>query len=628
MSTVNFERRSAPIQRLLWWLALLLLCARLGFVLTHQPLAGFANQFDMLRNTGCLGLQPLVDAAPGAATPQAPVSRYQTGMPRDPSCLYGTEVLIGGVALGLDRAGDALGLGEPGSMPLRLVGWTKALLLLLALGVVDRSLRRWPSLRLIHAWVAALILVDPFNSLYLAGFYTEFAALLSACLALMLPLPWLLAGRAPSVSALLTWGLVLAALALSRFQHAAIPLILLVWLALLGHRQHWPVRRLVAWPLLVLIPALALQLSLQGRYQTIADANRWNSFFGAALPAASDPAEFVTRLQLPEACAELVHSTWYLQRGRDARAECPQAFQLSRLAWALQLAAEPAALARLVGRGVALSGQWRPSYLGEVAGAEFQRMPAGRLGLGSSLSDGISRLPFAPLLLFWVTPLLLVLLLLPRARGLLKSSVQPPGPEHYPDASERRLAALWLWPLLLLIVLLGWASSLVGDGYSELARHLHLAANAALVALALVVVSLCARIWRDGAAALPGLLLLALAFGLPWLALQSWVGAQALAFGVLEQPANESVAAVNQWRGWAMDPRGIERVDVVHADGSRQALALFPRTELSGIFGPGIGSHGRGFRGPIDPARAAGEVRIEVVPKRGASTVIDRRWLR
>ncbi|MCB1613940.1 MAG: hypothetical protein KDI60_19605, partial [Xanthomonadales bacterium] len=68
MSTVNFERRSAPIQRLLWWLALLLLCARLGFVLTHQPLAGFANQFDMLRNTGCLGLQPLVDAAPGAAT--------------------------------------------------------------------------------------------------------------------------------------------------------------------------------------------------------------------------------------------------------------------------------------------------------------------------------------------------------------------------------------------------------------------------------------------------------------------------------------------------------------------------------------------------------------------------------
>ena len=621
MSTVNFERRSAPIQRLLWWLALLLLCARLGFVLTHQPLAGFANQFDMLRNTGCLGLQPLVDAAPGAATPQAPVSRYQTGMPRDPSCLYGTEVLIGGVALGLDRAGDALGLGEPDSMPLRLVGWTKALLLLLALAVVDRSLRRWPSLRLIHAWVAALILVDPFNSLYLAGFYTEFAALLSAYLALMLPLPWLLAARAPSVSAMLTWGLVLAALALSRFQHAAIPLILLAWLAVLGRGQQWPVRRLVALPLLVLIPALALQLNLQGRYQTIADANCWNSFFGAALPAAADPAEFVTRLQLPPACAELVHSTWYLQRGRDARVECPQAFRLSRLAWALQLAAEPAALARLVGRGVALSGQWRPSYLGEVAGAEFQRMPAGPLALGASLADGIAELPFAPLLLFWTAPALLLLL-------LLKPRATPVPPERNAENQDRRLAALWLWPLLLLIVLLGWASSLVGDGYSELARHLHLAANAALVALALVVVSLYTRIWRDGAAALPGLLLLALAFGLPWLALQSWVGAQALAFGVLEQPANESVAAVNQWRGWAMDPRGIERVDVVHADGSRQALALFPRTELSGIFGAGIGSHGSGFRGPIDPARAAGEVRIEVVPKRGASTVIDRRWLR
>jgi hypothetical protein len=619
---------STRMQRWLWWLAVILLCARLGFVLTQQPLAGFANQFDMLRNTGCLGLQALVDAAPGAATPQAPVSRYRTGMARDPSCLLGTEVLIAGLAVGLDRAGDALSLGQPGSMPLRLVGWTKALLLLLALAVVDRGLRAYPALRLVHAWVAALILVDPFNSLYLAGFYTEFAALLSAYLALMLPLPWLLAGRAPSVSALLFWGLVLAALALSRFQHAAIPLTLLVWLVVLGRRQKWPVWRLIAWPVLMLIPALALQLGLQGQYQTIADANRWNSFFGAALPAAEDPLEFVGRLQLPEVCAELVHSTWYLQRGRDARVECPQAFQLSRLAWSLQLAAEPAALARLVGRGVVLSGQWRPSYLGEVAGAEFQRMPAGRLGLGTSLADGIARLPFTLLLLFWTAPVLLVLLLLRRRPELLRSTARPVRPERDPADIERRRAALWLWPMLLMIVLLGWASSLVGDGYSELARHLHLAANAALVALALVVTSIIARVWRDRAAALRGLLVVMLIFELPWLALHSWVGAQGLAFGVLEQPATESAAASSEVRGWAMDPRGIERVDLVYADGSREALALFRRTELSGIFGPGIGSHGSGFRGPIDPARAAGELRIEVVPRQGASTVIDRRWLR
>lgn len=616
------------MQRWLWWLAVLVLCARLGFVLTQQPLAGFANQFDMLRNTGCLGLQPLVDAAPGAATPQAPVSRYRTDAPRDPSCLFGTEVLIAGLAVGLDRLGDTLGIGQPGSMPLWLVGWTKAMLLLLALAAVDRGLRAWPSLRLIHAWVAALVLVDPFDSLYLAGFYTEFAALLSAYLALMLPLLWLLSGRTPSVAALLFWGLVLAALALSRFQHALIPLLLLGWLGVLGRTQRWPIARLIAWPLLLLIPALALQLSLQGRYQTIADANRWNSFFGAALPAAADPAEFVTRLQLPPACVELVHSTWYLQRGRDARLECPQAFKLSRLAWALQLAAEPAALARLVGRGVALSGQWRPSYLGEVAGAEFQRMPAGPLGLGASLADGISRLPFAPLLLFWAMPLLLVLLMLPRAPGLRKSGAQPLPSEHDADADSSGLAALWLWPQLLLIVLLGWASSLVGDGYSELARHLHLAANAALVALALVMASIIARIWRDRAAALPGLLLLGLAFGLPWLALQSWVGAQALAFGVLEQPATESAAAASELRGWAMDPRGIERVDAIYADGSRQALELSARAELSGIFGQGIGANGIAYRGPVDPARAAGELRIEVVPKDGASTVIDRRWLR
>ncbi len=606
------------MQRWLWWLALLVLCARLGFVLTQQPLAGFANQFDMLRNTGCLGLQPLVDAAPGAATPQAPVSRYRTDAPRDPSCLFGTEVLIAGLAVGLDQLGDTLGMGQPGSMPLRLVGWTKALLLLLALATVDRGLRIWPSLRLVHAWVAALILVDPFNSLYLAGFYTEFAALLSAYLALMLPLPWLLSARPPSVAALLVWGLVLAALALSRFQHAAIPLLLLAWLTVLGRTQHWQLARLIGWPLLLLIPALALQLSLQGRYQTIADANRWNSFFGAALPAASDPAEFVHRLRLPAACAELVHSTWYLQRGRDARVECPQAFELSRLAWALQLAAEPAALARLVGRGVALSGQWRPSYLGEVAGAEFQRMPAGQLGQGASLADLVTRLPFRGLMLLWLAPVLLVLL----QRHPMVDHRAPSAPDA---VIAHRRAGLWLSPLLLSIVVLGWASSLVGDGYSELARHLHLAANAALVAVVLALMTAMAGLRRDHSAALPGLLGVSVAFALPLLALQWWIGKQSLGFGILEQPATEAAAESTLLQGWALDPRGIEGIDVVYADGHRQPLELYARTELSGIFGA-IGAHGRGFRGPIDPTRRQRAMVIEVRPQQGERTVIDRRW--
>jgi hypothetical protein len=614
------------VYRWLWLAALLCLCLRLGHVLTHEPLAGFANQFDMLRTTGCLGLAPAADVAAGVATPAAPIERYRVAAARDPSCLIGTEVLLAGTARALDEIGDVLGIGDPASMPLRLVAWTKAILLLLAVGWIDWRLRAHRGARVVHAGLAAVVLVDPFNTLYLAGFYTEFAALLSAWLALALPLTWILDGRAPGHRGAIGWGLILAALALSRFQHAVIPLLLLVWLLLLARRARWAAGPLLLWPALVLLPALALQLSVQGQYQTIADANRWNSFFGAAMPAAGDATRFARELDLPQRCAELVHTTWYLQRGRDARAECPQAFALSRVRWLAQLASEPAAIARLVGRGVSLSGQWRPGYLGEVAGGQFERLPVGRAGLGASLADAVARLPFAWLLALWAMPLLLLAGLAGadprerRARGrslLVDRASEPDG----------RLAALWLWPLLALIVGLGWGASLVGDGYSELARHLHLAANAMLVALALGLLALL----RAGIGFAPQVSSrtrwAVLATFLLLLGLGAFVGRQSLGYGVLDRPADERASGTLELAGWAMDPRGVRAVEAVWSDGQRQALTLQPRPELARIFG--FAAPAVGFAGQVQvPTTPDPQLRIELLPISGPATVIDRRWLR
>jgi len=609
--------------RYLWLLAVLIGVLRLGFVLTHEPLAGFANQFDMLRVSGCLGLTPDTDDKVNAATPMAPIERYRVGGAIDESCLYGTEVALAGLALVLDRTADAAGLSDPATMPLRLLAWVKALLLLISLAWMDWRLRAQPSARVAHAWIAALVLVDPFNTLYLAGFYTEFAALLSAYLALLLPLVWLLARAAPGRLELLLWGLALAALALSRFQHAAIPFVLLIWFLALALRKPWSLPRLLAWPLLVLLPALTLQLSLQQQYQTIADANRWNSFFGAALPAAEDPVDFVTAVGLPAACAELLHSTWYLQRGRDARVQCPQAFQLSRVRWTLQLLAEPAAMARMVGRGVSLSGQWRPSYLGELAGGRWQRMP-GALGLGASIADAVARLPFLALLAFWSWPLLAVLGL-----GLAAARSKARLPVLAAERESARIATLWLLPMLAMIAVLGWASSLIGDGYSELARHLHLAANASLVAILLTIGAVLARFVQPQRSlpmrarwGLAAILMFVLATG-------AWINQQSLAFGVLELPADERRSASLALSGWALDPRGIAAIDAVSADGVRHVLQLSARPALQGIFGSGVGAFAVGFSGSM-PLSAATPmpIAIEVTPRHGAATVIDRRWIR
>lgn len=601
--------------RTLWLLAWLLLLVRLGYVVLHQPLAGFANQFDMLRTTACVGLQPDTGAPPGAATSDAPVAVYQRDGSLIEGCLPGTEVAIVHLALVADALADALGTGDPLRLPLRLLALTKALLLLLALGVIDHRLRPWPALRVGHVGFAALVLADPFNSLYLAGFYTEFASLLAAWLALAWPLPWLLRERAPSHASLLFWGLLLSALLLARFQHVATPFVALAWMLVLGWRRGWPLARL-ALPLVLLLPALAATLHWQRGYQTIADANRWNSFFGAAMPAARDAKEFAARLGLPDVCAELSRSTWYLRRGRDARAECPAGMDLSRLRWLTALAREPDSIARWIGRGVTLSGQWRPSYLGELAGQSFQRMPPGPLGIGASVADGIARLPWLALWLGWSLPLCLLLLQPPlRAPAAIAGDS---GSEIWTSIRD------WLLPMLAVLLALGWAASLVGDGYSELARHLHLAGNAAVIAALLLPWA----IWRGWGERRPAGRLLLVGAGALLLLLAGWMQRQAIAVGVLDLPGDERLGGESvELAGWAIDPRGVAAVTLVHADGRRQPLEVAPSSEFSGIFGSGVGQHAVRFRGRIE-APGAGLVQIEVQPRAGASTLIDRRYFR
>lgn len=590
-----------------WLLGLLMLVGvlRLAHVALHDPLAGFANQFDMLRITGCLGLVPDLPIAEGAATPAAPVSRYRSEVPYNAACLPGSELLFAGLALGIDRLADALGAGDPGQFPLRLHGGLKAVLILLVWFALQWALRLAPGLAIGHAAAVALLLLDPFNTLYLAGFYTESSALIGAWLALALPLVWIARGRAPGWGGGVALALALAALLGSRMQHVLLPILWLAWLGVCAWRWRWPGGPLLV-PAVLLLPLVLIgQLVVGAQQPSIRAANTQNALFGAVLPAASDPAAMNARLGLPPVCAELVHTTWFMRRGRDAQAECPEAFGVSsRPQWVWALLADPGAVARLVGRGIALSGQWRPAYLGELAGREYARLPAGPLGLGLSLADAVARLPWWGLWGLWTLPALLLVPALVRGTG---------------EAADRPL--VWLAPPLVASVVLGWGVSLIGDGYSELARHLHLSANAALLACGLLTVTLLRRkARRVGLMWLCGLGLIAAA--------GTWVARSGIAYGFLETPADDArLQQGMSLRGWALDTRGIRAVTAVMADGRRIDLVLSPFPLLSGYFGTGVGGTAVRFEGEW-PAAPPQDVAIVVEPAHGATTVIDRRFVR
>lgn len=505
-------------------IALLLLAAlRLAQVLCHAPLAGYANQYDMVRAHACLGLWPAA-MAPGQASPEAPIAMLRGGAVDPANCHRSTDVLIAQAAFALPRLAAWFKDTPDGEflVSLRWVGALKALLLVALVLLLDHLLAQVPRARLLHAVSVAVILADPLDTLFLHTLYTEFGALLGAYA--LLAAVWLLHRRLHGRAALLLLGWGALALALSRFQHLPV-LLALAALALGPVGPSEAPRRLRAFALgAALLLGVASHQDAQQRIPGIPAANRADTLFGALLPASTDPEALVARLGLPSACVALGGSNWYVPRGQDLQAACPAAFALShaQIGWALL--AEPLTALRALAIAVPQSTAWRLNYLGEVAGGVMQRVAA------PSLGDAMASRALWVHWVFWGLPLLAGGLAL---RGLWR-------------AQDTALPALQL--ACALTIAGGWAASVFGDGYSELARHLHLAVNAALLGWLLWLAS----VWGSGQHRASA------ALTLPLVLAASWAGLGLPAASArLTVPATDALGSAGLEQdvaGWVLAP--------------------------------------------------------------------------
>jgi len=608
--------RGGSALRVLAWALLLLGAARLLTLVAHEPLAGYANQFDMLRSSACLGLWPdLADAAQQrAAHPQAPVARYLRGA-RDPgNCYPSSAVALAQLALGADRVLRALHDPDPGAYSLRRLAALYAALALAIAAWGAWRLRARAGALLLHALAFALLVADPFNTLWYATLYTEAPALLGAWWAL-LGLAVLALEPRPSRGAWLALIAGSALLGAARVQHLLLPLVFVASAWLVRRARRLPARGALLACLAVALGCIALAVTIQSRHPTLGHANRIDTVFGAVLPAARDPVALRERLGLEPACDELVHTNWYLRRGRDALAECPSIAAVGPGRLARVLATEPRTLAVAFARGLGMSTPWRIPYVGELAGGHHARLAPGPLGLHASIADALAPRGFRFHAVLWLLPVLLGL-----GAGV-RLLFPPRRPLEIALAFDALLAACGA------IVALGWASSVLGDGYSELARHLHLAANAALAAWLLAL----ARLFADRRAlplrALGLAAALGIAFGLGHAALRL-----PLAVGVLNQPVDERVEGdLLAIEGWVLSPVPLVRLELRFGDSEPIALPTAPDPVVAGIYPLARGSAALGFaareKPPWPPGRARLPMSLTAVDERGTASVIDRRWL-
>jgi hypothetical protein len=589
---------------------------RIASLVLAEPVVGFANQYDMHRSSACLGLWP--DAVLiGMATPAAPQPHYRRSAARPAECYPSSQVAVAWLGMQAGQFSGTTGEDAAARISLHWIGVAGLLCWMLAALLIAWMFWSQPLLLLGHGVCSALLIADPFNTLYLNTLYTEFPAVLAAYGAVAVIVSLWVQVTAPAWR-LLALVLCLLILGASRVQHLALPIMLSVF-ALLALMRHPEWRRRSALVLLACCTLIVLaQVSQQRRFAPIARANIADTVLGAAMPAA-DPERLTQALGLPAGCAEHAYATWYRQHGVDVFAECPQLAEVSRLRLLVLSLRDPEIIARMLLRGLLMSQHLRLGYLGERAGGDFISIGPRDHPLWFSVAGAVNALPATVFLIASCAALGLIptfwLFLIWRRPG----ANAPMGADSLVITVCAHLFALTL------------LSSVFGDGYSEVGRHLHLGLNALLVLWVLLPLWLWRRRarWRTpwlGAQIASALVLTACSLMAVVASLRL-----PLAFGVLGMPAQALPSTgMIELRGWALDRFAIQRLYAQIDDGAELPLARSPHPRLDKVFPYLDEAALGGFHGSLDAAQLRGGdyLQIFAVDAGGRPVLIERRRIR
>ncbi len=578
------------LRSLLTVLLIGLAALRVFYFVLHDPMFGYGNQFDMGRTAACLDLWPQLPGGPrDIGYFEAPVEKHRIVKIESQQCYPGVEAAFDRLALELDGLRRHF-TTDPDQVDMRAIGLFKAVLLLAAVWRVNAALRVRPGVALIHASILLIVIADPLNTLYLNTLYGEFFAVLGAYLATA-GIAALVINRTRSAQTgiLLLLGAGVLCLAFSRMQHVLLPIFFIVLFAMLkfGGRGNsdLPHERRIAWLVIAVlglatIVSIASNLRFGANNPVFHEVNRSNMLFGALLPASNDPENTARTLGLPQECVLLSNSSYFRIAARGLKGACPEALAIPPLALFSAFAVQPRVWATVFGRGLLLSSGWRLPYVGEVARGNFEKVRSGPLGLSASLSGLSRKLDFSGHAIFWLLPLWAGLVAgLSLAWGkLLGRNVKADG-----DTGPIRVVLFCLTVIIISV----WVSALFGDGYSELARHLHLGIVAALVSWLIAIVV--AVRYRP---VLPLIVVSLLVLGSLAILRQL-----PLTMGALSEPAEDrSLVGATTFGGWLVTPDEIIAVDLEQQHRLLRRVAVSPSAGLGRMHPMAAGSKTLEFR--------------------------------
>lgn len=340
----------------------LLALLKVVYVTFTTPLLGYANNYDFLRQSSCIGLwqdyqDPTITKI--SSHPSAPVDRLIYDGDRQPIlCMQSVDNLFAALAVAHHDLGDRLTFSELGR-------WKVALLLLGLLAMLTWV--REAKIRLAVALAFFLVFTDLVNLLYINTLYMEFSVILASFFALLLGIYLIAAAGRNQTAVLGMFFFWVIWLGLSKQQYMPFAVLLALGNGVLFGWQRRPVRMLLAVLVALGLPwgYANLNDATSGHMQSVNLANKTDTFLWAVLPASRTPEQALQLLGLPEHCMAGIGKHWYIPEVQSNH-PCPEVEQLSRVRLLPLFVLEPATFWQPFTQAVAGMPPYYPDVVGYI----------------------------------------------------------------------------------------------------------------------------------------------------------------------------------------------------------------------------------------------------------------------
>ncbi len=452
MKTLNIMLCKPTTILLATYVVIVLALIKITMVVFANPLMGYANNYDFLRQSSCVGIwQSYPDKPKTASNPEAPVnSLIFDGHKDDSLCMKSIDNIFPAIAAIFHKAGDRVDFRE---ISLWKVSFSLFMFVFLFINTTGELNKLTVSL------VFLLVFGDFSNLLYANTLYLEYSVISSLFFALF-STTYLISSKPIKTAHIVLAVISIGWLGLSKQQY--MPLATLLGLIcsagiLLRHEKK---RSAIALCLIsLLMPFVYGQMNRDdsGHMRGVNFANKTDTFLWAVLPESSNKEAALSKLGLPGECLKGVGKSWYTP-GVQQEHPCPEVESLSRAKLIGLFISDPATFIEPMRKAIIGIYPFSPPYLGHLENTQDSDSRTYLFMKKSSLSYLLTGIPknSMPVFVLISTIVSLAALTLIGASTLKPSHNQP------------FLVMIFLGGLVIIYSI---SSSVFGDGYAELQKH-------------------------------------------------------------------------------------------------------------------------------------------------------------